>query len=170
MAVRMVAMVAVMVTAGAAGVLAGKGGRCMESTYRADAPLATGSTVWLYVFRLQPCMYHSGIGTRGAYWAYAATGQYTNRNYAQDRCNGPLAYWYKLGRTNRTKEEVHTIVSDLVRFCYPGYSSCWRFMMSHYSVGYWNCNYFTHHLAEALDVLDGYPDWLWHSPWPGFSC
>lgn len=70
-----------------------------------------GSTVWLYVFRLQACMYHSGIGTRGAYWAYAASGQYTNRDYRQDRCNGPLAYWYELGQTNKTKAEVHAIVS-----------------------------------------------------------
>ena len=73
--------------------------------------IPSDSTVWLYVFRLQACLYHSGIGTRGAYWAYAATGQYTNRNYAQDRCNGPLAYWYRLGKTNKTKEEIEAIVS-----------------------------------------------------------
>ncbi|KAK8729469.1 hypothetical protein OTU49_008484 [Cherax quadricarinatus] len=130
----------------------------------------TDGTVWLYVFRLQACMWHSGIGTRAGYWAYAANGQYAIRDYSGDRCNGPLTYWYKLGHTNKTKSEINNIVSDLVRKCYPGYKQCWKFMMSHYSMGYWNCNYFTHHLAEALGVVSAYPSWLWNTLWPGFSC
>ncbi|KAK8729468.1 hypothetical protein OTU49_008484 [Cherax quadricarinatus] len=144
--------------------------RCPETSFRSDAPVSTDGTVWLYVFRLQACMWHSGIGTRAGYWAYAANGQYAIRDYSGDRCNGPLTYWYKLGHTNKTKSEINNIVSDLVRKCYPGYKQCWKFMMSHYSMGYWNCNYFTHHLAEALGVVSAYPSWLWNTLWPGFSC
>ncbi|XP_042211749.1 uncharacterized protein LOC121859116 isoform X2 [Homarus americanus] len=163
-----VVMVAVLVGVTSSG--KGQHDRCAATRYRPDAPLATDGTVWLYVFKLQVCMWHSGVGTRAGYWGYSASGQYASRDYSEDRCNGPLEYWYNLGYTNKTKREVNDIVSNLVRKCYPGYSKCWRFMMSHYSTGYWNCNYFTHHLAKALGVVKNYPSWLWNSPWPGFSC
>lgn len=175
MAVRMVLVVAV-VAAVATEVLAGLGEilmkdrTCIETTYNPKAPIATGNTVWLYVFWLQSGMYHSGIGTQGSYWSYNDWGQYTRPDYTQDNCNGPLTKWYRLGTTHKSKEEVDAIVADLVNKCYPGYVKCWKFIAKHFDLALWNSNYFTHHLAEALGVVDDYPGWLYeYSPVPGLG-
>lgn len=70
--------------------------------------------MWLYVFKQGLCRYHSGIGTRGAYWIFSGGqngGVTTYGNYTKDICNGPLTYWYELGQTDKTLAEVEAIVT-----------------------------------------------------------
>lgn len=165
MAGRAVAVVLAVVMTGTVGVMA----KCTKSS-TPDVPPGTGNAVWLYVFRILDCVYHSGIGTQGSYWSYGpGHGVSRHESYEANLDNKELAKWYRLGRTNKSKEEVLAIVDDLKTSCYPGHSKCKKFTGSNYNLFKWNCNYFTHHFAEALGMADNYPAWLWNRV-PGLNC